>query len=120
MASPDREGSAGATPDIPLSPQLPESGEGVAGTSPPPEPRLEKSEGGRKRGRSEGASGYDDDTVRTLLRCMKEAGYGDRRKQKKSLKEVFQAAVRLAKDTEGIDQTAKGWQKKFNRLKQDY
>ena len=42
---------------------------------------------------------------------MKEAGYGDPKKQKMSLKESFARAIQLAEEETGVKQTAKGWQK---------
>ena len=51
---------------------------------------------------------------------MVAAGYGNRKEQKKSLKEVFELAVKLAERENNIKRTAKGWQKKFTRIKQDY
>ena len=54
---------------------------------------------------------YDHDTVIVMLGKMKEAGYGDRKKQKKSLKDVFVKAIELAQQDTGIKRTAKGWQK---------
>ena len=74
----------------------------------------------KKRGRAEGANNCDHDTVLVLLRVMKEIGYGDRKRQQKSLKQVFQAAVKLAEEKYIVKRTAKAWQKKFNRIKQEY
>ena len=56
----------------------------------------------------------------SLLRCLKEAGHGDRKQQKKSLKHAHETAIKIAKETHGIRRTSKGWQKKFNRLKQEH
>ena len=39
---------------------------------------------------------FDDETVLILLRMMSKAGYGNRTQQKKSLKDVFSEATRLA------------------------
>ena len=47
---------------------------------------------------------------------MSKAGYGNRKQQKKSLKDVFSEATRLAYNENGIRKTPKAWQKKFTRL----
>lgn len=39
---------------------------------------------------------------------------------RKSLEELFAEATKLAKSEYGVKRTAKGWQKKFNLIKQDY
>ena len=63
---------------------------------------------------------YDRETILTFLSQMKQAGYGDRKQQKKSLKEVFTKATELAKKENGINRSAKAWQKKCTRMKQEY
>jgi len=51
---------------------------------------------------------------------MRTAGYGDRKHQNKSLKEVFALAKRRTKEQNDINRTAKRCQKTFTRMKQDY
>lgn len=51
---------------------------------------------------------------------MKKAEYDDRKQQKKILKDIFKEAVKLAEQRHGIKRNAKGWQKKFSRIKQEY
>lgn len=51
---------------------------------------------------------------------MSNAGYGDRKQQKKRFKEVFVKATKLAEQERGIKRTAEEWQKKFTRIKQEY
>lgn len=69
-----------------------------------------------------GASTYDSATVHLLLRCTKEVGYGAAgvSGERKTLKEIFRAAVERAQSVHGVRRTAKGWQKKFTRLKTEY
>lgn len=63
---------------------------------------------------------YDSNTVHFLFSMMKNAGYGNCKQQRTSLKDVFKGAVNLAEQSHGIKRTAKGWQKKFTRIKQEY
>lgn len=66
------------------------------------------------------ADSYDEETVRVLINCLKECGYGNKTKQKKSLNDVFKASVDLAASTHGVTRTAAGWKKKFYRIRKEY
>lgn len=66
------------------------------------------------------ADSYDEETVRVLINCLKESGYGNKTKQKKSLNDVFKASVDLATSIHGVTRTAAGWKKKFYRIRKDY
>eukprot|EP00171_Calliarthron_tuberculosum_P005588 IDg5588t1 len=66
------------------------------------------------------ADSYDEETVRVLIDCLKECGYGNKTKQKKSLNDVFKASVDLASSKHGVARTAAGWKKKFYRIRKDY
>lgn len=83
-------------------------------TAPSPDIQQSKTKG------TNDAQHYDIDTVNVLFDMMVKAGYGDRKKQKKSLKDVFVEATKLAEKEHGVKRTAKGWQKKFTRMKQEY
>lgn len=55
-----------------------------------------------------------------LLQMMVKVGYGSRKEQKKSMKDVFIQAVEQAEKEFGIKRSAKAWQKKFGRMKTEY
>jgi len=66
------------------------------------------------------STNYDSHTILILLRKITEAGYGNRKELKKSLREVFAKAVDLARKDCGVRCSPKAWQKKFTRMKQEY
>ena len=49
---------------------------------------------------------YDQEAVRKLLKIMSKIGYGDRKKRKKSMKALYEDAVKIAKNDHGIRCTA--------------
>lgn len=61
---------------------------------------------------------YVHETVMLLLACTQKAGYGA--PGGSSLKDVFARAVALAESEHGIKRTAKGWNKKFSRMRVQY
>lgn len=63
---------------------------------------------------------YDEEAVVALLKMMKKDGYGDRKKQKTALKNVFEDDVKLEKGDFGFRRTAKDWTKNFTWISQDY
>lgn len=60
----------------------------------------------------------DDDTVVQLLNCMHEEGYGDRKKEKKYLADVFDQCIRFAEQRYEIYCSIKGCTKKFKMIRQ--
>lgn len=83
------------------SPILANADDLVSSTSPPPPHRKSKKD----------SQHYDHDTTVILLQMMGKAGYGNRRLQKKSLKDVFAEAVKFAASEHKIIRSDKGWQK---------
>lgn len=63
---------------------------------------------------------YNDEKVVQLLECIHEAGYGDRKKQKKYIAYVLDHCIRIAGQRYGIHRSVKGWTKTFNRIRQEY
>ena len=63
---------------------------------------------------------YDSDTVRTLMSVMKQCGYKDRRKKKKSMKQFWADVMKTANRTCKITKSARSWEMKYCRLKKAY
>ena len=63
---------------------------------------------------------YADDDVRIMLSVMKERGYRNRRKQKKSIADLYEDVIVIARKKYGIQKTATSWKSKWRRLKRDY
>lgn len=51
---------------------------------------------------------YSADALIVLLKCMQVVGYGDCHRQRKSVKNIFEAAALLAKE-QGIEKNAQTW-----------
>ena len=61
-----------------------------------------------------------DDDVRIMLSVMKDRGYRNRRKQEKSIADLYEEVIVIARKKHGIQKTALCWKSKWRRLKRDY
>lgn len=66
-----------------------------------------------------GSVTYTPEVVSCLLRSLKAVGYGDRRRSRKSMREIFDATVQHA-EIEGVERSTVGWEREFGRIKAAY
>lgn len=51
---------------------------------------------------------YYAETIIVLVKCIQDVEYGDSRRQAKSMRDIFEAAVLLANE-QGIEKNAQAW-----------